>query len=1717
MSDSNTIESEFYLFGINFEKHDQQGMSDDFSAWPLGGDFTTDTNLKNVRPIPFTPILKINQAKGAEQKSVLWGSNEKGQLCQLAYPKAETEAESLDAPVLFRHSAGLEPFEEHEQHQLLFPPIQLLGQLAHVHHSEHQLVKTLTDMYGKLKVTTDSHGEDEETPPETFGLAQISVDQLAPAYEAKHGSALTREQVKYNDWLAGVKASNKVLKGIIAPSIHAISVVFSSDTYVGAEVSLVKPVDTLSSSDQSKEQVLARAFVEKPEFVGEEYESDLYQATLPSVVFNLPPVLEKDADGEAIDPVVLEDGHLLLRVKFWSLEYLELNKPLTEIPQSILSGQLKLETNLKRDGDRNNQEQNVYSYELYEKLTFKTLSGGSKLAVVCGDLISLEECLIYQFPDNMPSYQDYRAASDASAKVAKSNGLNTLTLASAVQKFATQELEGFAKGGGNPFMANGSRKPTSAIMFSVAKGIWGHIDKDTLPPSTRAAGGFLFGLMASKDAYDALQSSLKTVKRSRIVAENVKTGGDFIRRYLAKNVVDTRYAGALAQRISKTVADSGFKGSTARLAQSWMSGSAMKRVNNALPLLNTGISVYQFGKLYKQGVEISDNLETAKSTFENLCGRYVETISLRHAYQDWAQTLLDSSSMVVDDKGNQVAHVVAGKQGIAIHVYFQFNSWEHANDSDKLRSDIKQTCTNIAQLLIQNPSYQLLIEGHAAQRGNHEANDFVAEKRALAILEAIIDHDQELEERIVVTSHGKRRPLTSDDVAAKLLKYDEHDEYSINRRVELRLVVPNYSVSLPPSRSGMIQLEQSRQYMMTFKVGLDENQRKRMQAIFDGLMGVASITPLAPAAATYLMMKAGAELANNVVDAFDDLYFEGAYGSFKSRVKNVDTLKRHAELQKQIISAYREIDEKIEQQALTSEDDVVKHLTDEKNAKELQKRFLLRALALNALVELLARLSLMSPGDSRIRSMIQSYRVEDFIETYITNDNWEIPRFTHNTLAQNWINRATYASGVDSVAQATGSTFLGHIAGPAVGKFRKFFSQTPMEQPLSLGGNLEHHWDQALRAFSYLSGYAAVQGNFNKGFPIQTKLYTDDTENGLLEFARTFDNNVPSVNADDIGFSRLLVQQTLNDETSWVPLENWLRPGSTHRITPFTRVKIQVVLTKKASTSSKPIFKATLDYRLERIAFDVRGPAYELLLSPMELADMTQCEGDYNQPLEQYYSDQFRDEPELGALTAVEFEPTYWFGLYEIPGLKPLYPDTLLKNFERWSQSDDIKSMPYFFTLNQHRLDLSAASYQKDEKNPKRLLRVLALTNPVIASLSASSLFLKKFLNQENNKIGTINFGIDSTDVLGKQCELINGELVDTGPDTITLFDGVSDQPVVINEADLLVEDFVKSTTSQEGRSLPGFFKAPIAQFGAIQVDKDFCWFDRDAKNRETSLIDWGKSEEQKVSLFTALVCQETSEDDYAKMKIPTDFIQMQLNLQVEKENRFINDKTSGQNYTGWMVKAGYFFYTVEEYNSEYAPGGKAKKAVLNFSLRSDLPDDTLDDFITKVETQLKGMERPIPLDANVLSKDTIESIEYPLYVMRIDLEYVSPTGKKVQGLRPFGCIVEAEDTDKEVIHPCNLTLGDLHQVMVSEKVWVQGNFWRPIWDGQFEISGHKTFYDKDLAWMQTRDVPKGKENATQIYWQEQFANNEKKAKKYVRDWITKQPQNAQPKLPGGL
>ncbi|TON63877.1 hypothetical protein CGH51_25890, partial [Vibrio parahaemolyticus] len=58
-------------------------------------------------------------------------------------------------------------------------------------------------------------------------------------------------------------------------------------------------------------------------------------------------------------------------------------------------------------------------------------------------------------------------------------------------------------------------------------------------------------------------------------------------------------------------------------------------------------------------------------------------------------------------------------------------------------------------------------------------------------------------------------------------------------------------------------------------------------------------------------------------------------------------------------------------------------------------------------------------------------------------------------------------------------------------------------------------------------------------------------------------------------------------------------------------------------------------------------------------------------------------------LTCVEFEPTYWFGEYEIPGLKPLYSNYEIQDFDKWKQSGEARSMQYYFTADGSTLSLA--------------------------------------------------------------------------------------------------------------------------------------------------------------------------------------------------------------------------------------------------------------------------------------------------------------------------------------------------------------------------------------------------------------------------------------------
>lgn len=131
-------------------------------------------------------------------------------------------------------------------------------------------------------------------------------------------------------------------------------------------------------------------------------------------------------------------------------------------------------------------------------------------------------------------------------------------------------------------------------------------------------------------------------------------------------------------------------------------------------------------------------------------------------------THLSESSIAADDAartGANIEHTLSGKE--MEPVYFAFDAY-------LLSSEARNALTSNAALLDENKLVQVIIEGHADERGSDDYNLALAEKRALSAkryLESLgIDA-----ERMKIISYGEDKPA----VAGK-----DEAAWSKNRRVD---------------------------------------------------------------------------------------------------------------------------------------------------------------------------------------------------------------------------------------------------------------------------------------------------------------------------------------------------------------------------------------------------------------------------------------------------------------------------------------------------------------------------------------------------------------------------------------------------------------------------------------------------------------------------------------------------------------------------------------------------------------------------------------------------------------------------------------------------------------------------------------------------------------------------------------------------------------------
>ena len=1552
---------DYFLFGTYFKQYRNDDDQMVFDDWHQSSDLTSEeTLIEKVRPIPYAPVM-VN-ALAEEDNRQLWGTNKIGKLMNLGLGQPSTDslvpepdnqqAAPAHDPILLHHGSRVTRLNN-PSYELSFPPVKLLAHLI------GNTAISVTQLGGALKslakeVSPTYHGV-------SFTPTQILPSQLAPAYQASTGSDLTDDEKAYNTWRKEKMASPETpIKGFVVPSYHTLAVVFSDPLYSGVEVSLIRPIKEIDAQNPgaATEELVASAWVSK-------LERKSNQDYLPCALFNL-------------DPEEIDNGFYLLRIKFWQTEYEQANQG-AKLPDSVtksnLSHNFSPRTGIESDA------QNVYSYELHERLVFRANGGLGKIAYVCGDMLSLEELIIHQFPNQLPEYKDYVSEgkfyhADAVA------GIGAFSLSTQAIKTYDALTNDVSLMDGLEFMGS-----PGEIAATIGNAFKDNIDQAFIPDIAIAGVAFREAVSANREAFKTWRKAQRIA--GRFARENL-TIEQSLALIFKKKVFDSAYLKREFAVVKELARTKQYQRVVGRLSESW--GLITTK---GLPAINTVTEVMNAYNDYQTFSKMKDDADSAFEQLEQLSKSYIEQITFVRK-SDGKDTWQEKASSLQKQLGED-ARIRVDKQGIAVHLNFQFNSADVSNQQQPLNTNFPDLCKKLCLLLESNQSYQVVIEGHAGPIGSEKNNQKLSKERAGKITEKILSFakdSQTLEKRIHCHYFGSARRYYDDES-----QYHDHNNRSdsadiaIDRRVEVRLVVPDFAISLPPSRTGALKLESAHQLWQSYLIDVDKQQSEMLQSAIGALCGVGMFTPFAPAAGLYFIGSASLDVLDTSFTLLDELYGTRVYSSFKEAFEKKSDLNTLGKINRKIIHQYLSINEKIEAKELNAEQ-LAKHLDNQDLPKELLKRFLLRAYAINSLVELLTRIhfketfSLLATRES----IVKDYQLDQFIETYVMNDNWEIPEHNYNTLAQNWLNRFSMSSNNYS---------------------------------------------------SYYFSRKGIGGAFHTGFPVQTAVYLDKGEKALENFSKDFDLSKPELTAADVGFSRLLVFDDLSN--TWLSHADWLKQQgalttpSAGKIGPFTRVKIQVLLTAAASNDSKTLFHCDLSYEVSRLLFDIEGPSYSLLMGPKQLDELTL----QDRPLKNYFDEQGKE-----TLTGFEFEPTYWFGSLEIPGIKPLYQTNLVEDvrslvnengaFDLWVESNGAHQLEYLFKLN-GKIVLAT--------NPDK--PVLTLTQEVPAR---DARFDYGVFDESQSK---------------------------------ALFDGQYMQNVRLKGSDLLIEDFITSPSINKRENTPPIVGGDLILLPALKVGSELKFFKQGTRASmsleqgvafDSDSFDW--LTETPSSLYIAVISDEFEKETYQTMHLDPMSVPVEIQLGGL-------DKCVGPRMVSRMQYVGQADIGIEEpASSPYATptymmrwkDSATEEEVNRLALDADL-----------VSFAGQALEQ-ISQERDALKDKLMGRVEKFVHVMKFELAYVAPNGRKVDGLRPFGDIVS-----KDGLKRSELTVLSVSQRDVA---------------AEFELS------------IQPIELPASKSSASGMPWsqnieREQIYNesaarywntlDEKKRSEWLENWITKE------------
>lgn len=1566
MSDSIALPNNYYLFGVHFKG--EMGVDGDekvFPQWHTFEQLDSVNSLRNkFRPLAKIPLLNVTDSENPQ----LWATSANYKICKLANGSTDSE-QGLEVlkPESAIHLLGRDhPIKVDDHYKFRFPPLPLVASLAELDPK---------GLYEKLQeLASELDGIERETQ---LTLTQISVDQLAPKYKNLADGSLTAEQKAYNDWVDEVTTTEQTLKGFVIPVVSSCAVVFSDKGYRDAKVRLLK-FDTSKSDngDSGNYKKIGEAKVTLPDTA-----ESVSEQQYPCALFHL-------------DPVEFEEGLYSIQVELHSGD-------MDIIPDFIKSANIDSES----DG-----LDTIYKYELREHITFSSHTPLGKFAIVSGDMISLEESLMYQYPQYFGNMKHYLHGT-AQGKAASTPASRSLTLLKNIRDVSAQLGAGLMSGSLQETLDSDGRQ---AVFNNVSKLYWDAVKSD-MPEAMHAAGELYYGIYSTKDALAAVKN-----------LQNPQLANVGWRHLFRAKIFDSSKAAGSALATVMDAHMGNRRVVAGRVADAWFSKGASAGLN-VFGTATTGIDLYKKAKAHSKSKENTEQRE--KNTHE-VAEDYLEQVPVWKTNAEYQPDMLDKALQKAREKsgGEISANFVNDARGGGIRIVYDFNSTEIESTTNQ--PVLEELTVALDELLKDESNLIVEIEGHACQVDTEENNMKVAAERAEKAKAMLLSKSTIFKDRIKLSVFGETKPLYIPKDGEKVDRHNKNLRQ--NRRVEIRIYMQSLSVIFNASRYGSKAMERSRLALETAMKNEDNLEAELRMAVFDSAVDIASYIPLfAPYARGYLLAKESKKSLVSAVKLIDHALLDSYLDDLDKMHDVKRELERLSNIHIELLNKLRKTNIALETEVGTYQE-LITHLESEEARQELLKRYQLRALAMNGLILLLAELGIMARASSSPLSyFVERYKVKQYIETYVLRDDWSVRTIKGNTLAANWKHRCTQ----DYYAQQV-----------------KVIPERARYWPMPSNHRLSQDYYSKLRLEN-----AKASGAFNRVFPVQTMLFDHPDESMFENFTQYFNPQSRELDEEAIGFCRILIQSARYDATDnppWQTYQEWVSSSESGRIGPFDKVKIQLILHKAHQYAQM----VTIGY--DRVdGSNIQGPAFTDWMLPMKAGDF---EADPHGDIAAFYATQGAE-----TLIAIEHTPSYRFGDVMIDGLKPLTSNARLMYHTAITTLAKANSA----------IASSTDAYFTETDAFQRYVLGGGFSN------MAYCLAVRKRDGKHSYHLPLhFKFGEDFSDA---KDELSVGGL-HTETKSVLLDTYMGEQQLLLREKDLLVESFTLMTDKANQNSIP-LLHGIKEQVFAIETESTGIHFFEEDGWRSTPPVLWregfswgNKGKQDPASIYMMLLGENHERALYESLAMRWDGVSMAMQLKLDGND---GDPVKGPMYYSSMYHVGEFVYRNGIWQLAYSQSNRYQSEINDMSC-------FLEQVVQRLEND-KGLD---------------ENKSYTMYCMKFDLEYISPTGVRVEGLRPFGRVIGGKADLK-------LSVANLKQVGLQGgeeyESRLKGAVYLPSLYDDKALAGN---YFSNAPWLVEKEsIDPMVDKSTAETWKQY---DEAKRKKWLKDWIEKQPTVALPPKP---